>query len=47
MFHMNSVLIALFDWLLGQKGFIFVKMMKKLFFRIHMGHEAETWHTCL
>ena len=48
MFHMTFVSIALFDWLLGwQKGFIFVKMLKKLLLRNHMGDEAETWHTCL
>ena len=48
MFHTTFVEIVEFDWLSGrQKGSIFAKMFKNNSLRNHMGHEAETWHTCL
>ena len=47
-FPMTFVQIDKFDWLSGrQKGSIFVKKIKNLLLRNHIGDEAETWHTCL
>ena len=48
MFHLTFVQIGEFDWLSGwQKGSIFVKMIKILLLKNHIGDEAETWHTYL
>ena len=45
---MTFVQVGEFDWLSGrQKGSIFVKKIKNLLLKNHIGDESESRHTCL